>query len=145
MRTGFAPETIITFLSVLLALGCMFEAWSIDFKNPKAPGFFPMIVGFVLLLLSGYTLVKRFTRGLKANRESWGEVAAAKVLLIMALWLVWAAVAGYIGFLVSTILVMAISFWIHGSRQWLLNLILAVVLSVACLYAFKNLLLVPLP
>ncbi|GAB4074928.1 hypothetical protein GCM10028778_24310 [Barrientosiimonas marina] len=117
--------------------------------NPDAPRYFPMIIGFFLLVMSVIYLVQEWRRR-REIIEDVKELSSGRtpklIGVTIVLILIYTFLFERIGFLYSTILFLgALLFLVNGRKHWLQNIIVAVVFSFLSWYSFAQLLNVSLP
>jgi hypothetical protein len=127
-----------------------FAQWGGIYSNP---GFTPFLLGFVLLIMSGYLLfrsLKQKGQEIRAKAESisnfFHQGKVLRFLICLGLFVLYYALLGRIPFVINTVLYLCLSFLIFGQRKrWYLNLIIAVAASFAVYLVFVRVFLVPLP
>lgn len=112
------------------------------------PGYFPVLIGGVLVVLSLVNFV-RSVGGIEKIKVDMSRRDIAKFAMIVAILLVFVYLIDFLGLTLATMLMMfAIAFVIRPSlaRNYLLRLTLTAVLTpIACKLIFGNLLHVPIP
>jgi putative tricarboxylic transport membrane protein len=105
----------------LIALGICLESIRIDLGNLKKPGtsFFPFLGGIVLLLLS-LGLVFKFYLSKRELSEDQDDktIRWRNVILVALLILVYTYVLDYLGYLISTFILMAFLFRSVEYQPW---------------------------
>jgi len=141
------------FVAFLLMLFGIYLIWSgndfgfMDGTTP-GPGYFPVITGVILAVLSIVNLVRSLA-GLEDLKAAMSRNELVKFGIITVAMLVFVVITPLIGITLSTMaLMVAIGFIIQPSleRAFLVRLgMTSVVGSVACYFVFGTLLRVPLP
>lgn len=139
--------------AVILVFGLvvLYQAIRIAGENgygPEDPGFFPLIVSAGLVFF-GILFLVRAVRPDPVLREHVAEEEEAThwstIGLIMGVLLVYAFILAPLGYVVATTLFFPAIAWILGSRRWVRDFIIALVLSVALYFGFTQILGVRLP
>ncbi len=139
------------FAGLVLAVGVVYEvtAW----RMPRGrvgypgPGFFPVIVGAVLILTALACLVQ----ALGARRTGDAEAPApasrqtGKIWLLVGFLILYAITVQPVGFPIALMLFMVAAIWVFGYRKWLPAVGIAAALTVISYLTFVLWLKVPLP
>ncbi|OYD07774.1 tripartite tricarboxylate transporter TctB family protein [Paludifilum halophilum] len=117
--------------------------------DPNAPIYFPAVISIFLLIVSVIYLIREW-RAKRKEDEPLKRLKAGRtpVLIVstLVLGLIYALVFFHLGFLVSTILFLgALLFLVNGKSRWLVNIVVALLFSLASWYAFSHLLNISLP
>jgi putative tricarboxylic transport membrane protein len=120
-----------------------------DRANP-GPAVFPLLLGGVLLLLAVWQLIRAFlvprtqerggekgskVKALKAFfHENQGE---AKVLILTSLLVLYILMIQWIGFFVSTFLLVILSSRLMEAKDWIRPILLSVGLGLFCYFLFE--------
>lgn len=146
-----AKDFVSGLLLVLFGIFIVVDALNMKIYNTflDAPGFFPAIVGGVIILLGallafiGFKLggaaeLKEILTGtfLKQFITSDGTV---RVLILIAMMIVYIwGLLGRMHFIIATSIYLIANFlYLKATKQWWLSIIIAVVMSAAVYYAFK--------
>ena len=102
--------------------------WSLGLGNPDAPGpgFFPLVVGFVLLIF-GVLAVITATQDRKrsADFNRWPAISR-NVIINVGVLLGYSLVLEYLGFILSSLLLLFYLFLFPGKRKWLFSLLFTI-------------------
>lgn len=105
----------------LIALGICLESIRIGLGNLKKPGtsFFPFLGGIVLLLLSLGLILKHFTskKEFSENQED-RTIRWQNVIIVALLILIYTYVLDYLGYLISTFVLMVFLFRSIEYQPW---------------------------
>lgn len=151
-----AYETL--FAGFVLAAGIVYEvmAW----RMPRGrigypgPGFFPMIVGAVLVLTAAACLIQAFlirridgatTTGRENDAPSSGNRRTIRIWLLVGFLILYAFTVQPLGFPISLTVFLVAAIWVFGYRKWMPALGIAVGLTVLSYLTFVVWLKVPLP
>ena len=146
-----AKDFVSGLLLVLFGIFILFDAMNMKVYNTflDAPGFFPAIVGGVIVVLGailafiGYRLgglsqLKEVLNGtfLKEFITSEGTV---RVLILIAMMVVYIwGLLGRMHFIIATSIYLVANFlYLKAAKQWWISVIIAVITSVIVYYAFK--------
>lgn len=137
---------------VVLSVVLVVQAWQIAENGGLAangPAIFPLAASAGLLLFSVIFLIQARVKP-EAHLENHlanerADSHMGTVVKVMAVLLVYAGVLGILGYALATSAMFAVVSRLLGSRRWLLNIGIAVLLSVAIYYSFTMLLGVRLP
>lgn len=121
--------------------------------NPHGPILFPTFVCFGIFVFSLIDLVSVYRQSKleEENRNEDLEVLARKtslklILVIIAICLLYTLMFEWLGYLVSTIIFMALlMFYLNGLKKWVLNVTVSLIVSLSTWYAFTQLLEISLP
>ncbi|OMH36811.1 tripartite tricarboxylate transporter TctB family protein [Tersicoccus sp. Bi-70] len=109
--------------------------------DPVGPRAVPIIVG-TLLLVCAVVLAVQVLRGGRAEPDAGEDIDPASafdwktLLLLVGFFLLNAATIGVLGWVLSGAIMFWGSCWALGSRRWLLNIVISLVLSTATFYGF---------
>jgi putative tricarboxylic transport membrane protein len=147
------------FAGLFLAAGIVYEAMA--FRMPRGrigypgPGFFPIIVGAVLILTATacliQALVARRTGGSASTSATDDESASQGHRQVKKTWFLVGFLVLYIlalqpvGFPIAVTVFLLASIWVFGYRKWLPVLGIAAALTVISYLTFVMWLKVPLP
>lgn len=120
-----------------------------DWANP-GPAVFPLLLGGVLLLLAAWQLIRALlvpgkpnreeeirskVKALKAFlRENQGE---AKVILLTALLILYIFFVRWLGFFVSTFLLVILSSRLMEAKDWIRPIVLSAGVGLFCYFLFE--------
>ena len=146
-----AKDFVSGILLVILGIFILFDAMSMKIYNTflDAPGFFPAIVGGVIIVLGailafigyklgGLTELKEVLNGvfLKQFITSDGTVRVLILIAIMVIY-IW-GLLGRMHFIIATSIYLIANFlYLKALKQWWLSIIIAVAMSAIVYYAFK--------
>ena len=146
-----AKDFVSGLLLVLFGIFIVVDALNMKIYNTflDAPGFFPAIVGGVIILLGGLLAFIGFKLGgaaelkeiltgtfLKQFITSDGTV---RVLILIAMMIVYIwGLLGRMHFIIATSIYLIANFlYLKATKQWWLGIIIAVAMSAAVFFAFK--------
>ncbi|AKK28347.1 tripartite tricarboxylate transporter TctB family protein [Mycobacterium sp. EPa45] len=118
--------------------------------DPVGPKFFPLIIGVAALLLA-VILAVAIPRGSKGEADAGEDIDPEApgdwrtVGLLIALFVAMILLVNLLGWVIMSALFFAGAATILGSRHYVRNLIVGVVLALASFYAFYSGLGIPLP
>jgi putative tricarboxylic transport membrane protein len=134
------------FFFIIFSLYFAYESLKLPlggFRHPEA-GFFPFGLVLALLLLSGFLLFQTFK---KEHRKEWLQFGKGKrrVMFAIAAMVVYVFVINFLGYIVSTFLIM--TFLLKGleKQKWRTTLLVSVPCVVLSYVSFSWYLGVPLP
>ena len=146
-----AKDFVSGILLVILGIFILFDAMSMKIYNTflDAPGFFPAIVGGVIIVLGailafigyklgGLTELKEVLNGvfLKQFITSDGTVRVLILIAIMVIY-IW-GLLGRMHFIIATSIYLIANFlYLKALKQWWLSIIIAVAMSAIVYDAFK--------
>ena len=120
-----------------------------DWANP-GPAVFPLLLGGVLLLLAAWQLIRALlapgkpdreegksskVKALKAFlRENQGE---AKVIILTALLILYIFLVQWLGFFVSTFLLVILSSRLMEAKDWIRPIVLSAGVGLFCYFLFE--------
>ncbi|GGB48688.1 tripartite tricarboxylate transporter TctB family protein [Virgibacillus dakarensis] len=117
--------------------------------DPNGPLYFPAVIGIFLLLMSIVYLFQEWKkRGEKMEKVRQLFTGRTPFLIIASLVLIFIYTFLFerIGFLYSTIIFLTgLLFVVNGRKQWIKNILIAVIFSFITWYSFAELLNVSLP
>jgi putative tricarboxylic transport membrane protein len=147
-----AGELTFMVLLVLVSLFLLWASYSISsFDSLAAPGSFPTLCAFVMLVTALMSAVK--TARAKLNLEN-GEslfqqfgrkVTPVQLVLFTVLIFFYMLGMEIVGFLVASYIFLAVSMYLLGSRRVGLNLVISAVVLVAIFIVFQTAFSVVLP
>jgi hypothetical protein len=130
------------------ALIYLVEAWKLPFGGARNPdiGFLPILTGFIVLGLAVLLIGADFVRpaapkkenDLFADEEHGESAGLKKPLLLGAAILIYPAVFLYLGFLLSTILLLTVSLRLMEYRGWVGSLLMAALITVLAYLLFGH-------
>jgi putative tricarboxylic transport membrane protein len=144
------------FAGLVLAAGIVYEAMALWMPRGRigqpGPGFFPMIVGAVLILTATACLVQ----ALMARRTADPTIQSAdspvsgnrqtvKVWFLIGFLILYAVAVQPVGFPIALLLFLVAAIWVFGYRKWLPTLGIATLLTAISYLTFVVWLKVPLP
>jgi hypothetical protein len=120
------------------------EAWELPFGGARNPdiGFLPILTGFIVLGLAFLLIGWEFFRpdapkkDLFADEEKGESAGFKKPLILGAAILVYPAAFLHLGFLLSTILLLALSLRLMEYRGWPGSLIIASLVTLSAYFLF---------
>ena len=130
----FCSSLFFLFLSFVV----FFESTRLKFgtySNP-GPGFFPLVSGLILGVLSLLVLVQSFHLPLR-NPETMKEYHPFKVAVTITSLVLYASLMELTGFLIVTFLFTLWLLRVVGRKQWSTCLLGAVIISVGCEVVFN--------
>ena len=139
---------------ILILFGAVFLLYDIKYpldqrENP-GPGAFPLIVGAVLVFLAAWQLVQAIQKTKMPAREerSKGDANIAgeipkkdrgdtKVLLMIAVFIIYLLMVKWIGFFTSNFLFVIVSSKFMGARDWKGPILLSAGINLFCYFLFE--------
>jgi len=149
-RAQFIVCAVLTLVGVFLIYDALSLAGGFAKVDPVGPKFFPLVIGSALL-------VTAVILGVAIARGSVGEADAGEdidpdapsdwrtVGLLFAMFVATIVLVEPLGWAITGALLFAGSATILGSKRYVLNIVIGVVLSVGSFYAFYSGLGIPLP
>lgn len=146
-----AKDFFCGILLVLFGIYVIIDSLNMKVYNTflDAPGFFPTIIGGVLVVLGavlafiGFKLggAKELKEVLNAQfiKEFVASDSTVRVLILVAfmVWYIW-ILLGRLHFIDATTIYLFVTFmYLKATKNWAVSLIIAVAVSVAVYYAFK--------
>jgi putative tricarboxylic transport membrane protein len=135
---------------LLIAVFVMISSWNLglgEYKNP-GPGFFPfwsaLLLGVLSLLMIGTIYFKKDVVAIGGKADLWKDLNWGKNTVIIAALFAYCLVLPKLGYLISTMALMMVLFYMGRMKPWALiaGSMLAVLLSYCLfLYGLKT----PLP
>jgi len=118
--------------------------------NPSAAMYYPLLIGFALLILSIFYLFNEIVLSKKAEFDNYevfkDKQLSIQFLIVLAFCLIYSVLFERVGFLISTLLfLLALLFLVNGRRQWITNIVISVAFAFITWYSFAELLGVSLP
>lgn len=117
-----------------------------------SPSYYPRIVAMVLCGLGAVIALRSFWAGRSVNSQELQAVApdrhpaaARRITIVFGLLLFYALAVSYLGFIVSSIVILLATFWLAGERRLQLILPLSVLLPFALYFFFLKVAAVPIP
>ena len=147
-----AGELTFMALLVLVSVFLLWASYEISsFESLAAPGSFPMVCAFAMLVTGVINFVKTARAKLNLeNGETWLQQFGRKVMplqliLFAVLILVYMLSIEFIGFLLASYLFLAASMYLLGSHRVGLNLLVSLLVLVAIFIIFRTAFSVVLP
>jgi len=151
-----AYETL--FAGLVLAAGIVYEvmAWRMPRGRigQPGPGFFPVIVGTVLVLTAAACLIQAVLirrsdgstmKGDEKEAPASGNRQVIRIWLLVGFLILYAFALQPVGFPIALTLFLVAAIWVFGYRKWLPALGIAAALTVISYMTFVVWLKVPLP
>lgn len=147
-----AGELTFMTLMVLVSVFLLWTSYEISsFDSLAAPGSFPMVCAFAMLV-TGLINVVKTARGklVLEDGETWMQqfgrkVTPVQLIAFSALILLYMLGMEYIGFLLASYIFLAASMYLLGSRRVMLNLLISLLVLVAIFIVFRTAFSVVLP
>jgi putative tricarboxylic transport membrane protein len=112
-------------------------------------GMFPLILGILLMILSGAFILKIFFQGREGHvkKEASIESSGSPIQLILFLGTMVLATLFFnrLGYPLTSFLLLVALLRILGVKRWGLNILLSFVTAVACYFLFVQWLNIPMP
>ncbi len=132
---------------LLIMIGIGVIIWSIRLQvgtiSKPLPGFFPLLVGLVIIALSLILLVKGWLGRGEASPHA--DVKWKRQLIMVAGLAVYVMIMVHLGYIPSTIFIVAVTLRMHGVMSWKVISLTSLILSVTVYFLFTQLLGVELP
>ena len=135
----FLFGAVTTFLSLSMPIGTF---------RKSGTGMFPLILGILLMFLSGLFLLRLFlkTRAIPEKSSAGGIPASSKQLLLFFGTMVLVTLLfNRLGYPLSSFLLMLALLRILGVKRWKINLPISFVAAAVCYFLFVQWLKIPLP
>jgi putative tricarboxylic transport membrane protein len=135
----FLFGAVATLLSLSMPIG--------SFRK-SGTGMFPLILGMLLMFLSGLYLLRLFLKTRAIGEKSLiGEISGSpkQLILFFATIVLVTLFFNRFGYLLSSFLLMLVLLRILGVRRWRFNLPLSLITAIACYFLFVQWLKIPLP
>jgi putative tricarboxylic transport membrane protein len=135
----FLFGAVTTFLSLSMPIGTF---------RKSGTGMFPLILGILLMFLSGLYLLRLFLKTRAIREKSLiGEISGSlnQLILFFATMVLVTLFFNRFGYLLSSFLLMLVLLRILGVRRWRFNLPLSLITAIACYFLFVQWLKIPLP
>jgi putative tricarboxylic transport membrane protein len=143
------PDQTSSLFWLIIGIGITFGSLKYGLGTLQSPGagFITFFAGAILSLLSVGLFISSF-RGQEPRRGLgilWKGLEAGKVIYVLSLLVVYALVLKYLGFLVSTFLLLALLFRVKATYRLLKIIILALLITAGSYLLFEVWLKVQLP
>jgi len=142
------PDNIIGIAGLALGVSYLIQSLNIPkafIGNPWAPIYFPLSLGVLMTLCSALLLFKTL-RQRKKDYNFSAQVPWFLILGTIVIGSLYAILFNRIGFIPSTIIFIgAMLFLVNGTKGWLLNIVLAVCLTLCVWYCFEKVLYITMP
>ncbi|AMQ07722.1 tripartite tricarboxylate transporter TctB family protein [Sporosarcina psychrophila] len=130
----------------LLAISCIYFAMALNFpmfsKGIPGSGFLPQLIGIILIILTGYDLIKSY----KSNKEDKAITTNFKEMIYLILIITaYIYLFSIIGALLSTVLFMVIVLLLFNKGKLKQNLLIGILVPVIIFVMFEVLLNTGLP
>jgi putative tricarboxylic transport membrane protein len=145
MKTGNILSSLIS-----IAIGCIIIFLSKDFpkevSSAPGPGFYPKIISYILIGLGIILLIQTlFTQKKKEMVVLFKSQEAKFVYKIVGITILYLIMLTIIGFTISTLLFLFVTFYVMGLKSYKLLIIIPIVTTTALLLLFKGVFHIPLP
>lgn len=107
--------------------------------------FFPRIIVFGIIIISIVLIIRDFGNRSEKNKFNLNKCGALKVLLLVTAIIIYSLIMPIVGYMLSTIIVLAFALWLFGLRNKLVLILVSVSFPVMINYFFQVLLRLPLP
>jgi len=131
---------IVAAITILLSTKFSFGS----FANP-GPGFLPLSVGIIMLLLSIVLFVQSYLKREEEEKAALMKGATVRVLLILASLIIYGLLLESLGFILTTFLLMGFLLLAIGSQRIILAILISLFSSIGCYAVFQLWLEVQLP
>ena len=139
----FGRKEVLSSL-VLVLFGAVFLLYDIKYPldepaNP-GPGVFPLLVGAVLVILACWQLVRscRSAAEVRPATETLPkETGGTRVLLMVAVFVVYLLMVKWVGFFTSNFLFVIVSSRLLGSKDWKSPVLLSLGIDLFCYLLFE--------
>lgn len=142
------PSIIVGIAGLILGIAYTVQSLQLpkaSIGNPWAPIYFPLSLGIFMTVLSVALLIINIpTR--KVFKKPDIPVPWLLIIGTLIIGVGYALLFDRIGFIPSTIIfVVALLFLVGGTKGWLLNIVLAIALTLGIWYSFEKILYISLP
>lgn len=142
------PSIIVGIAGLILGIAYTVQSLQLpkaSIGNPWAPIYFPLSLGIFMTVLSVALLIINIpTR--KVFKKPDIPVPWLLIIGTLIIGVGYAILFDRIGFIPSTIIfVVALLFLVGGTKGWLLNIVLAIALTLGIWYSFEKILYISLP
>ncbi len=133
---------------ILLTIGAV-TAWSStylsmgQFRHP-GPGFLPFGLALVLMGLAAALILSNRNKG-QSSSPFWARRTWVRPLLGVIVFLMYAFVIGYLGFILTTFLFLIVWMWIIERIRWMTIVSISIGVTAVLYFIFEFFLEVPLP
>lgn len=143
-KTRNRRDLIGGFLFLLTGVGVLFESLRLKVGTPTTPkaGFFPFVSGVVLIALSLMVMIHGW---LKPGKEAEGFGEVRRPAILVAGTVIYVVILDLLGYVLSTLFLGGIIFWVLGIRSWRILGGASAALSVGTYILFAKLLGIELP
>lgn len=148
------PRKEIVSSLVLILFGLTFLMYTtrypLDNWESPGPAVFPLLSGGVLLLLAAWQLIRAFLDPKTTDRErekgskfkAWKvflheNQGEAKVLILTSLLILYILMMQWIGFFISTFLLMILSSRLMEAKGWIRPIVLSMAVGLFCYFLFE--------
>lgn len=150
MRSDMLPgifTIIIGIIILFISQNINYFTFSYEIISPR---FFPTSIGVILLILGLCLVINNFFIIRKHQNTSVAPKQGKKgnyfrVLIVNLVILSYIYLLEWMGYISSTIIVLALLIYFFGEKNWKVNVIVSAFVTVICYYFFSKLFLIPLP
>lgn len=141
--------TLFLFLLGVILLGITSRMpMSSSVTSIGGPGTFPFGVSILMTILAGIQCIRSFLEAGKAENSHTGSMEkkdVIRVLIMIAASLIYVFVVDLVGYIIATVVFLAVVLWLFGLRHKILLPVLAIVFPVVLFFLFKYVFYVQLP
>lgn len=145
-RVGIDTITGVVFLLFALYWNTLINGLPAKTRLARyGAAFFPRIIVFGIIIISIILIIRDLGSRSKKDEFSLNKRGALKVLLLIIAITIYSLIMTTLGYILSTIIVLAFVLWLFGLRNKLVLILISISFSVMINYFFQVLLQLPLP
>lgn len=132
------------FCGILTAIAIFFIAIALNYPKAESygtgvpgPGLWPICISIIILLCAIVLLIKQFKKKNEDEKIDIWNNNTKRVYLCMLILSIYVAVLNYLGFIISTIVMLFIFINWFAKKKWYFTLVISVVVTLSVYYIFK--------
>ena len=141
-------EVVFNGLMLLLSVVLLWKAIDISgFSGFSEPGTFPMSAALIMLVFSSITLMKSIRKNNIGHEITlfFKQILPPRILVMMVMVVVFSLTIENVGFLISSFVLLTLSFFIYYKRNVLLAMCISIAALIVVYIIFRLVFLVILP